>query len=150
MEVLLVANLEAQAQRTEAAEILEHEFTVIASILDDRSGPELATDRERDLASELQEYAEEKIVINPKTPSEVDVPKKGCKILIRGLVFDCWMFCGMSNAWDWRSEDIWNAFEEFRKNDPIYELSKTICTTPENALLFKPPSWGAHRPWVKN
>lgn len=111
-------------------EISEHEFTVIASILDDRSGPELATDRERDLASELQEYAEEKIVNNPKTPSEVAVPKKGCKIRIRNLVFDCWMFCGMSNAWDWRSEDIWNAFEEFRKNDPIYELSSKSSPVP--------------------
>jgi hypothetical protein len=111
-------------------DILEHEFTVIASILDDRFGPELATDRERDLANEIQEYAEEEITNNPKTSSEIEVPKKVCKNLIRGLVFDCWMFCGMFKAWDRRSEEIWNAFEEFRENNPDYELSSKSSLAP--------------------
>jgi hypothetical protein len=111
-------------------EILEHEFTVIASILDDRSGPELATDRERDLANELQEYAEEEIANNQKTSSKIEVPKKVCKNLIRGLFFDCWMFCGMDDAWDSSSEDIWNAFGEFRGNNPEYELSSKSSPVP--------------------
>jgi hypothetical protein len=111
-------------------EILEHEFTVVASILDDRSGPELAADRERDLADELQIHAEEEVASNAEKSSENELPKEVCKNLIRGLVFDCWMFCGRIEAWDWKSEDIWKAFKEFRENNTIYELSSKSSPVP--------------------
>lgn len=115
-------------------EILEHEFTVVASILDDRSGPELATDRERDLASELQEHAEEEVANEPQEHAEEEaaneVARKASKNFIRDLVFHCWMFCGSIDAWDRRSEDIWRAFKEFRKNNPIYKLSGKLNPVP--------------------
>lgn len=111
-------------------EILEHEFTVVASILEDHSGPELATNRERDLANELQEHAAEEVANNAEKSSEVEFPKED-KNLIRELVFDCWMFCGgRIDAWNWRSEDIWNAFKEFRGNNPIYEMSSKSSPVP--------------------
>ncbi|KAJ6127961.1 hypothetical protein N7471_009178 [Penicillium samsonianum] len=146
MEVLPAANLEIRVQHRETAEILEHEFTVVASILEDHSGPELATNRERDLANELQEHAAEEVANNAEKSSEVEFPKED-KNLIRELVFDCWMFCGgRIDAWNWKSEDIWNAFKEFRGNNPIYEMSKSFRTTSQQALDFRPPSWGASRP----
>lgn len=114
-------------------EILEHEFTVVASILDDHSGPELASDRERDLADELQIHAEEEVANNAEKSSNIEIPKEVCKNLIRSLVFDCWMFCGWIKAWDWKSEEIWKAFKEFRENNTIYELSSKSSPGPISA-----------------
>lgn len=116
-------------------EILKREFTVVASsILEGRSGPELATDQERDLANELHEHAEEDVASELKKHAGEDVandlPREPCKNLIRDLVFDCWMFCGRIDAWEWRSEDIWRAFKQSRGNKPIYELSGKLNTVP--------------------
>lgn len=103
------------------ADILGHEFSIVASIVTDKSGPALVSDRERDLGHEMQELAEQDIINNAEKPSETEASRKAFEISIRYIVFHCWMFCGRIDAWDWKSEDIWESFKKSRGKSPIYE-----------------------------
>lgn len=103
------------------ADILRHEFAIVASIVTDQDGPTLVSVRERDLGHEMQELAEQDITNNAEQPSETEASSNAYKISIRETVFHCWMFCGMIDAWDWKSEDIWESFKKFRGKSTIYE-----------------------------